>query len=75
MLVEPPTEKPGTILAQVQVPVVAWDFSESTSSADSLTVASVPAFGHTKILHTLTGMGSMLWWSKLPSMNSEVIKK
>ena len=28
-----------------------------------------------KILHTLTGMGSMLWWYKLPSMNSEVIKK
>ena len=63
------TEKAGAMLTRVRVfsansygvrttPVCTWHASTSVHTLKTQTLAAVPLVGHTKILHTLIGMGS-----------------
>ena len=75
LLAERPIEKTGTILMWVQVPGAARDFCPKVNfqcrlsfsgTSPARTLAAMPLFGHTKIPHTLIGMGSTALVAAVP---------
>ena len=83
------TEKAGSMLTRVRVfsadsygvrttPVYTWHASTSVDTLKTPTLAAMPLAGHTKILHTLTGMGSKHWqpcrWLDTPKYYTHLLE-